>query len=234
MSLGTFNPSFVLNGFNPATITPPTGEIGQIGFRAVAGENALLVYLAGGIVLAVDLDLADDEVAIGGPDAAGDRRLGLWVHDPTSNLHRQVGAPGLPQVIRSDKDTDFVLAQAQNVSDDANLAGLNGNSGRIRSVTVLADQALAWEIAFYSTDGFSDPDADVDSYIDSVRFSEGDGLQDDGAGLYRYCASGLDIPYVDDDGTNEVHCRVINRSATGKNAGATGEIVVRVTIEESA
>lgn len=95
MSLGTFNPSFVLNAFNPAAITPPTGAIGQIGFRTVAGENALLVFLAGGAVLAVDLDLADDEVAIGGPDSAGDRRLfrGRDNGDGTNTIE-SVEAPG--------------------------------------------------------------------------------------------------------------------------------------------
>ncbi len=49
MSLRTFNPSIVTNAFNPSAITPPSGEVRSIGWREVAGENALLVFdLAGG------------------------------------------------------------------------------------------------------------------------------------------------------------------------------------------
>ena len=226
----------IVQAFNPPGLSvAPDGDIATIGFAITATGNALLVSIAGApIIINVNLDLADDEVAIGGPDAGGTRRLGLWVHDPTSNLHRQVGAPGTSQPIRTDKDVDFIGAQAQNVSDNADIAGLNGNTGRIRSITILSIQNLAWEIQYYSADTFRDADPDVDAYLESIKFAEGDGLQDDATGLFRYSVSGLDIPYVDDDASTTLHLSLVNRSAAAKNAGATGEIVVRTTLEESA
>jgi len=48
----------------------------RIGWAMTASGPALLVALAGApIVINVNLDLADDEVAIGGPDSGGNRRL---------------------------------------------------------------------------------------------------------------------------------------------------------------
>lgn len=136
------------------------------------------------------------------------------------------------QILQSDKDTDFVLAQAQNVSDNANLTGLDTNEVTIRDVIILSDQPLAWEVQLYTTDGFENADADLDTYLASIRFSEGDGKQIDGAGLYRYDVHGLSLFYEDLDATNELHVKLVNRSATAKNAGATGEIVVKFAYEK--
>jgi len=62
--------------FNPAPFSPAPGAEARIGWIATASGNAMLVALVGApIVVAVNLDLADDEVAIGGPDSAGVRRL---------------------------------------------------------------------------------------------------------------------------------------------------------------
>jgi hypothetical protein len=49
----------------------PSPVTAQIGFLATASGPAMLVAITGApVVVAVDLDLADDEVAIGGPTAA--------------------------------------------------------------------------------------------------------------------------------------------------------------------
>lgn len=226
----------IVRAANSIANDPPNGSEATIGFEITAAGPALFVSIqgVGPIVIAVNLDLADDEVAIGGPDGAGVRRLGLWVHNPTNDLHRQVQAPGTPQPIRSDKDTEFTLALIQNAFEDENLTGLNGNTGRIRSLVILSDQQLAWEVAFYSSDTFRDADADLDTFLDSFAFRAGNGAQDAGAGLFRYAVTGLDVPYVDDDASNELHVSLINRDAVAKNAGATGEIVILVTVEEDA
>lgn len=68
-------PTALVAGYNPIPIAANPIEA-RIGFLGTALGNALLVAIAGvPVALIVDLDLADDEVAIGGPDAAGTRRL---------------------------------------------------------------------------------------------------------------------------------------------------------------
>jgi len=136
------------------------------------------------------------------------------------------------ELLQSDKDTNFTGALAQNASEDANLAGLVSNQIVIKDVVVIADQQLAFEIQLFTTDGFSNADLDLDTYLGSIRFSEGDGKQVGGAGPFYYDVHGLDLFYTDADGTNEIHARLVNRSATAKNAGATGEIVVKFAYEK--
>ena len=70
------SPDVILNAFNPPPFAIDPGAEARIGWLATASGNALLTAIAGApIVVAVNLDLADDEVATGGPDAAGARRL---------------------------------------------------------------------------------------------------------------------------------------------------------------
>lgn len=234
-SLPTGGAPFVTAVNEPPFAVGPIGDVSRIGFLLTASGPALNVALVGApIVVIVDLDLADDEVAIGGPDAGGTRRLGLWINNPAVNLHRQVQAPGTPQPIRSDKDAEFTDALVTNAFEDENLGGLNGNTGRIRSIVILSVQQLAWEIAFYSSDTFRSADADLDAFLEQFQFRAANGLQDAGAGLFRYAVTGLDIPIVDDEGTNELHVSIINRDAVAKIAGALGEMIVLVTVEEDA
>lgn len=64
----------VLQALNGFAFGGPAVE--RIGWAMTASGPALLVSLVGApIVVAVNLDLADDEVAIGGPDSAAARRL---------------------------------------------------------------------------------------------------------------------------------------------------------------
>ena len=282
----------ILQAFNPFPLSVnPAGDVEAIGFAVTAFGNALLTSIVGApIVLVVDLDLANDEVAIGGPDSADVRQLfqgradgtknvietvprligaqadALGKAEDTAHVTGDVGVPALAvrndaggafgddgdytplqtdaagqlrvtasaftsSFIRTDKDVDYTGAQAQNVSADANIAGLPANAGVIRQITILSDQGLAWECQFYSSDTFRDADLDVDTFIEAIKFAEGDGLQDNGAGLFRYSISGLSIPYLDADGTLEAHLSIVNRSAVAKNAGATGEIVIQLSFD---
>jgi hypothetical protein len=134
-------------------------------------------------------------------------------------------------VISSDKDTQFTLGLALNAAEDENLVGLPDSEGVIASLAILSDQQLAWEIQFYLSDTFSNADLDLDTYLGSYRFAEGDGRQVAGAGAFYYDASHLDLPYRDVDGTRELHVRLVNRSIIAKNAGVGGEIVIRATFE---
>lgn len=140
--------------------------------------------------------------------------------------------------LQTDKDVEFTGAIVQNASEQENivltptLQGVNGTAQVfIRAIGIISDQNLAWELQFWSTDGFEDSNLDLDSNVGRWTFQAADGVQIAGTGSYYYYIDGLSIPYYDDDHTGELHVSLVNRSATSKNAGATGEIVVKVWAE---
>lgn len=140
--------------------------------------------------------------------------------------------------VRTDKDVNYIGALVQNAGADENItlppqcAGV-GNTAQvfIRAITIVSDQNLAWELDFWSTSGFANADLDLNSYIGRWTFGTGDGVQIAGAGSYYYYIDGLGIPYYDDSKAGQLHMTLVNRSATSKNAGATGEIVITVWCE---
>lgn len=155
--------------------------------------------------------------------AAVEARAGLTASDdPIGSVSDKM------QHVRTDKDTHFTGTLAQNAQETENVTGLDSNAGSIKSLAILSDQQLDWDVVFYSTDGFVNADADVDSYLGRVEFGAADGRQIAGTGLFRYDAFDLNLPYLDGDGTNELHVGLVNRSATAKAAGDTGEVVLRI------
>jgi hypothetical protein len=77
--------------FNPVPFAAAPGAEAMIGWLATASGNAMLVAIAGApIVISINLDLADDEVAIGGPDSAGVRRLFQGRVDGANNIQESV------------------------------------------------------------------------------------------------------------------------------------------------
>lgn len=139
--------------------------------------------------------------------------------------------------IRTDKDTHFAGAIAQNASEEENIVlpvgiqGINGNGEIIiRSIMLQADQNLSWELMFWATDGFANADLDLDTFISRWTFAVADGVQIGATAQYYYYIEGLDIPVRDEDSTGELHISLVNRSATGKNSGATGEVVVQLSV----
>lgn len=140
--------------------------------------------------------------------------------------------------VATDKDAHFTGSIAQNASEEENialptyLAGVNGNArGIIKGFTIISDQNLDWQLVFFGTDGFADTDIDLDTCLASYKFTAStDALQIGGSGSYYYFKDGLELPYEDADKTGELHVALVNCSATSKNAGATGEIVVKFYI----
>ena len=146
--------------------------------------------------------------------------------------------------VRTDKDTDFILGAAQNAMLTADIAndsvGAGGNvRSRIKSLMILSDQNLAWEVNFFGRNTYMTNQADLDLvfFIGRYAFQAGDGLQIAATGPFIYYIDGLDIPYQDADGATppahvgQLHIGLVNRSATSKNAGATGEVVLEIGVE---
>jgi hypothetical protein len=100
---------------------------------------------------------------------------------------------------------------------------------------MMADQALDWELVFWNKATAEDADMDLDAFISRVAIAVADQKQLGVTGTY-YASKELAAPiiYVDDDAPAvepKLHVSLVNRNATAKNAGATGEVVIVVTCE---
>lgn len=131
-------------------------------------------------------------------------------------------------IVKSDKDLHFTGALIQNAREDESLVIRQGevNRGQIESISIIADQNLAFDVFIFEDQNFSNTDMDVDSFVDYEPFTVASGVQIAGAGSFYYGTSGLDIPYTAGDG--RIHVSLVNRSATTKTAGAAGEVVVKI------
>ncbi len=145
--------------------------------------------------------------------------------------------PGAFKVTASDKDTHFTGALATDVAEEENIsfntdwatAGIQ--VAEVTNVSIESDQRLDWEVQFYATDGQADTsDIDNDSFITSILFSGSDGKQNAATGQWKYDANPAFLPfsYIDEDNSSEWHITLVNRAGTAKNAGATGEVVIKV------
>jgi hypothetical protein len=148
---------------------------------------------------------------------------------------------GFQYEVVSLKGTHFTGAIAQNAAEYESitllgaLAGINGNArGQVRSITVISDENLDWEILLFRKNTFGTADLDADSFIGRWSFVAADAVRIAGAGSYYYYIDGLDVQYTDDDNTGRLHVALINRSAAAKTAGANGEVVLKVRLDPPA
>jgi len=141
--------------------------------------------------------------------------------------------------IRSDKDTHFSGALAQNAGEleslsfPAELNAMNVRELVIESITIIFEQAaLEWDVYLWSKAAATTAsNVDTDNFLAYVNFASTGGKQIAGTGSFYYSAFDLNLPYKDQDvnaitAGSKLHVTLVNRSATAKNAGATGEVVV--------
>lgn len=134
--------------------------------------------------------------------------------------------------IRSDKDTHFTLAIAQNAKEDESLTGLIGNKIRITGVALQSDQNLDYRVIFWKTDGFDNTDLNTDKFCGEVQFDIPTfGYQIAGSNQFYLDVRGLAIDYEDEDDTHEIHVSLMNLSATSKNSGGAGEVTLDIYYE---
>ena len=132
--------------------------------------------------------------------------------------------------------THFTGALAQNAIESESIAlhtdlvTLGINEILIESITIHSDQNLDWDIVLWGNSDYEEAVLDSAKFIDYFNYANASGKQAAGAGPFYYASpsNNLDIPYVDQDKTSKLHISLINRHATGKNAGATGEVVIKV------
>lgn len=135
-------------------------------------------------------------------------------------------------ILRSDKDTHFTEAIAQNNSEEENITGLEANKIRITRITLTADEELNFRVWLFGTDGFTNTDMDSDRYITWENFDlTTNGKQYTNTGFYRFDKTNLKIDYEDLDATNELHIALECLSAAGKSSGSAGEVVIEIGYE---
>ncbi|HDY67399.1 MAG TPA: hypothetical protein ENH85_06395 [Candidatus Scalindua sp.] len=144
--------------------------------------------------------------------------------------------PGASEIISTDKDTHFTTELLTNAIEEEDISfpstwvTTGTQTVEIRNITVQSDQQLQWDIQFYATDAHSNTDLDLDKFVTNVNFATSDGVQNAGTAQFRYDKNPTFIPfmYTDEDNTSEFHITLVNRDGTKKNAGASGEIVIKV------
>ncbi|MEW6214546.1 MAG: hypothetical protein AB1478_04985 [Nitrospirota bacterium] len=138
--------------------------------------------------------------------------------------------------IRSDKDTHFTGGLAQHEFESESISFPNEvshtNEVIIEGIAIQSDQNLEWDIYIWTGVEYDNTDLDLDKFLEYVNFASTSGKQIGSplANQYYYSKTGLSIRYKDGDNTKKLHCSLVNRSATAKNAGATGEVVVQFTV----
>lgn len=160
------------------------------------------------------------------------RIVSLDVLTPFKAYTQQVNLIPVFFLIMSDKALYFTGAILQNAKEDENLPYLVGDKIRITGLAIESDQQLDYRLIFWRKDTFDDTDLQLDEFIsdqemDLVTY----GFQIGGAGQWYMSLTSLAIDYEDADQTKELHVSLQNLSATAKNAGATGEVSLRIYYE---
>lgn len=152
------------------------------------------------------------------------------------------------QLVTTDPATDFIAAQATNVLSDTVDLPLPQKTPYwfIRGIQITSVQALAWELWFFSRAANFQGTMTTAYFLSAYQFAvpvvgppatigwpvayAGTSPDDD---LVRYTVSNLLLPYVDldfpsatDGATPLLHCRLVNRSSTTKQADTLGAIQV--------
>ena len=137
--------------------------------------------------------------------------------------------------IASDKDTHFTGALAQNAieSESINMPTPWQTAGVqkcvISELNFQSDQDLDWEVIFWRNSDYDESDMDNSKVIDRITVAASTSEQIAGAGQFIYeNPLAQSIEYVDEDNTSKIHVSLVNRDATGKNAGATGEVALTI------
>lgn len=142
------------------------------------------------------------------------------------------------EIVVSDKDSHFTGGIAQNAMETESISfpsdwGVLGlNECIVESVSIQADQNLEWDVYIWEGSEFNNADIDLDTFLDYFNFPTTSGKQIGATAQFYYAsvANNVAIPYRDKDKTSKLHVGLVNRSATAKNAGATGEITIKFNV----
>jgi len=131
--------------------------------------------------------------------------------------------------IRTDKDTHFTGSIAQNAHETESLTLPDDYYElSIENISIQSDQKLEWDVILWSSDKFNNPDLDQDAFVALINFPITAQKQIAETNQY-YVDDNQHICYpISDD--HKLHISLCNRSAEAKNAGATGEVVIKLFV----
>ena len=131
---------------------------------------------------------------------------------------------------KSDKDSHFTGAIIQNAIEEENITGLSADEITITGISIIADEALSYRVWLFETDDFQETDLDNDEFVEFVDLDlSANGARIGATGAYYYAQTNIAIDYEDLDATNELHIALQNLSVAAKTAGATGEVVIKIS-----
>lgn len=133
---------------------------------------------------------------------------------------------------RSNKLTQFTNTLTQNYIETESLTvNSTFRGGFIRSIGIIAKQNLAYGLTFYNNAVMQTSDYDSDSFAGMVKVTAGEGVQLSATGQYYYSKTGLSIPVYNAAASDLLYTALSNDSATSKENGTTGQMVVEIAIE---
>ena len=151
---------------------------------------------------------------------------------------RGIGAPDFVNALRavvyslaSTSGSHFTDALPKSSLERENLTGLRDSRVRITKISIQSVQQLLWEVLLYGTDNFEEAVMSDDKFIASVEMNMPLYAIQQTESQWRLEIRGLDIDYIDEDNTKELHVILRNLSPTAKIAGVLGEIKVEFTCE---
>ena len=113
---------------------------------------------------------------------------------------------------------------------------VNSRRYYIRTVSVEAMEHIGMTFLFYASAAAPTADVNTDRFVSSFGFVAGQGIQTNGAGLWRYYVDGLSIPYYMDGSGNSLNPPTLNvvlqlQGAVAKSANAAGAIKATFWLE---
>src|SRR3989337_1495021 len=134
----------------------------------------------------------------------------------------------------SDVTANFTDALVQDAKEDEDVAmpadwtTCTINKCAISGVSIQSKQNLEFDLILWSKSAKDNTSLNLDNFVISLNFPVSSGKQIAAANQYYYEQDNLiPIKYNDDSNQSKIHCSIVNRSITAKDAGVAGQIKVR-------
>jgi len=135
--------------------------------------------------------------------------------------------------VKTDATTQFTsaLAVGEQETENVSLAAISALPQApciVKAISVSSVQNLAFDLVFFAKDTFQQAAPNDEYFVARIAYTAAIGTQSVTGGLYEYMTLPVNFsyPYVDLDGTQELHVGLVVRGATAKLAGASGALSV--------
>lgn len=130
--------------------------------------------------------------------------------------------------VSTDPDTEFTDAITAGSSEKENISGLLFNNVTITEIAIESKENIRYRVVFYGSDSFEDSNPKNSTFSSHIDMDvPNDGFQDPDSSLFVHSLSNVAgiIEYSDDDGTKELHVKIIP-VGNNKTAGVAGALKI--------